>query len=240
MPAEKRWPESEAVLAQAVVGWLREYHWEVYQEVQIYSGGSVADIVAVQGRLVWVIECKKTLCFELLGQGENWTEHAHYTSVCVPRVADRVIGLTTKILNLTGMGLVRADEYGRVWEAHKPRINRRADATTLLKALREEHKTFAQAGTDSGRRWTPFLDTCSKIRKRVEELPGIEMRELIASVETHYATPASARANIKVWAEAGKIPGVKIIRAGRRLRLYPEGHNTAQATARPEVAGMFD
>jgi hypothetical protein len=33
---EKRWPETETVLARAVIAWLQEFQWEVYQEVQMY------------------------------------------------------------------------------------------------------------------------------------------------------------------------------------------------------------
>ena len=50
---------SEQDLAAIVVGWLTERGWDVYQEVAIM--GKVADIVAVRGPCVWIVECKVRL-----------------------------------------------------------------------------------------------------------------------------------------------------------------------------------
>ena len=72
----------EADLAKVVVSWLNEQHWDVYQEVQIHGFGGVADIVAVQGPLVWVIECKTSLSLTVMEQASVW--RVHFRSVAVP------------------------------------------------------------------------------------------------------------------------------------------------------------
>lgn len=46
---------SEVQLGKPIISWLQEMGWEVYQEVQIATYDSVADIVAKQGKLIWVI-----------------------------------------------------------------------------------------------------------------------------------------------------------------------------------------
>src|SRR5579883_3224071 len=74
--------ETETELAAVATDWLRTQGWTVYEEV--CCRGRAADIVAVRGRLVWVIEAKKSLTFALLDQARAWKPFAHYVSVAVP------------------------------------------------------------------------------------------------------------------------------------------------------------
>lgn len=217
----KRWPETEADLAGVVVEWLRQSHWEVFQEVQMARYGSVADIVATQNGIVWAIECKKTACLDVLAQAENWRMYAHYASIAVPRIADRSHRIVDKILKHTGIGRLRPSEGGYVIVDVEARLNRQAFASELLHILTDEHKTFAQAGTDTGKRWTPFRQTCELLRKEVESKPGISLKDAIDSFRTHYSDAQSARSSLKHWIEAGKVDGVRLVRDGRRLLLYP-------------------
>jgi hypothetical protein len=78
------WPATEADLARPLVEQLRELGWRVYQEVEWYTNGPRADIVATQGRLYWAIECKKSLSLDVLAQAFGWIGKAHVVSVAVP------------------------------------------------------------------------------------------------------------------------------------------------------------
>jgi hypothetical protein len=84
-----RRPETD--IARPVVAWLQAQGWTVYQEVQ--HQGCVADIVAVRGPLLWVIECKAQLGLAVLGQALGWQGHAHAISVAVmsdPKPKDKL------------------------------------------------------------------------------------------------------------------------------------------------------
>jgi hypothetical protein len=72
---------NEAEIGEAVVAWLEAQHWDVYQEVKIYSG--IADIIAVKGNLLWAIELKKSLTLKVMEQARGW--RTHFRSVAVPR-----------------------------------------------------------------------------------------------------------------------------------------------------------
>jgi Holliday junction resolvase len=72
-----------------VIDWFTERGWDVYQEVQIQSGYPVADIVAVMGLRVWVVECKTTLTLDLMAQAFHWQRYAHWVSVAVPETKRR-------------------------------------------------------------------------------------------------------------------------------------------------------
>jgi Holliday junction resolvase len=55
----------EIDIGKALVEWLNVQHWDVYQEVKIYS--HIADVVAVRNGIVWIIECKTSYKKECQG-----------------------------------------------------------------------------------------------------------------------------------------------------------------------------
>lgn len=76
---------SEQALARAAVAYLHDHHWDVYQEVRYEPAHGVADIVAVQGKIVCVVECKASLSLDVIAQAWRWTSFAHYTWIAVPK-----------------------------------------------------------------------------------------------------------------------------------------------------------
>src|SRR6476646_10663174 len=107
--ARKRF-KSEAELASGVVQWLTQNGWDVYQEVQFR--GSVADIVAVFGKLVWIIECKQAFTLDVLCQAGEWLPYAHYVSVAVPYSNGRRHGTTmNRIMAMLNIGCLEVEPY---------------------------------------------------------------------------------------------------------------------------------
>lgn len=68
---------------------------------------------------------------------------------------------------------------------------------------------------------SPWRRTCKRAADLVRDRPGVSLKNLVESIDHHYANTSSARANISYWARAGKIDGVECRREGRFLRLYP-------------------
>lgn len=54
--SEKKPKLTEADLAQRVVRFFEDQHWEAFQEVQCYQGSNRADIVVRQGKILVVID----------------------------------------------------------------------------------------------------------------------------------------------------------------------------------------
>lgn len=221
-----KWPQTEMQLAEAVVAWLEDLKWEVYQEIQIHYGGEIADIVAVQGPVVWVIETKKTFSLNLIGQCDRWTRYAHYVSAAIPVRKFSVGGnFGYTVCEKFGIGLMEVPEpdgWSRINELLKPKLRRTAMAKEITSCLTEEHKTFAKAGNPDGRRLTPFQITCQRVAKKVKANPGISLKDLIEGLDHHYASSQSARSSISTWVQAGMIEGIKVERDGRFLRFYVE------------------
>src|SRR6185295_4535729 len=72
---------TEADLARYIVGYFQNLQWEVYQEVQLSTQGSRADIVVTQGKLVGICECKQSLGLPVLEQAYEWKPYAHFVWV---------------------------------------------------------------------------------------------------------------------------------------------------------------
>jgi hypothetical protein len=241
----------ETEVAAAVIAWLEDRGWDVYQEVKVRDHGRVADIVAVQERRVWVVECKTSLSLTVIGQAYDWQESVHWVSVAVPVLAKRKGGYPIRgqrprfvdsVLRDYGIGLFQVERrksFGQVptelvcHERFHPALRRTPGKNNLrfmareirhvLEGLCEEQKTFAEAGNADGKYWTPWRRTCSLVRKAVERQPGICVAELIREEGYfHYASSSSARSSLSHWLREGKVPGVKVVREGRKLACYPE------------------
>ena len=214
----------ETELAEKVVIWLQDYQWEVYQEVQIFSASEVADIVAVQNKIVWVIECKTSFSLAVIAQANKWKDYSHYSSIAVPQVrASTGSQFGNTVLRRFGVGKLELGLYERgIREITKPQLNRKAMADRFLCVLSEKHKTFAKAGNNEGLRFTPFQDTCSQIAREVAQNPGLTIKELLTRIRHHYASPESARSSLLHWANAGKIRGIEVRQEGKYIKFYPK------------------
>lgn len=241
-----KWPTHETEVAAPVVAWLQAAGWDVYQEVKAGDGRS-CDIVATCGSLLWVVEAKVRLSTEVVEQARWWRQYAHYASVAVPYRSwpgNAVINLAVGTWGIGVFGvhntsvLYRPTDEGRaklVTNCVNPPLNRRGMATYLRKALCEEQRTYLAAGSPCGGGWSPYKATCDKLRKIVADHPGCTLREAIVGrkptldgdigfpgITHHYHTDSTAIGSLKTWIQAGKVPGVRLERDGRVLRLYPQ------------------
>ena len=201
--AHSRGSMKETELAQPVIAWLQEQHWDVYQEVKQY--GPIADIVAVQGPLVWVIECKTTLSIGVMLQASHWM--VHYRSVAVPSAQNRDVrnaayGVARrhfKVGVITVADTWRYSDSAIREEIEAPYMREfRKLAFRLRDKLEAEHKTFAQAGNSDGSYWTPYKRTIRDVQRFLKKNPGSTMKEIQTSIggRGHYASPASCRGNL--------------------------------------------
>lgn len=216
--------KSEVQLARAVIAWLRERGWEIYQEVEIRDY-DIADIIATQGKLVWIIEAKLALNLTLLAQAHRWTRCAHYVSIAVPaprraRANRDASRFARKVASDYGMGCFDVNDFGHVVETVDAPLRRVVNAQLVHDALREEHKTYAEAGSATGRRWTPWKETCARIKAFVTEHPGVDLKTLVDAVKHHYRGNASARSALRRQLERGVIEGVRYEMNEGKIQLF--------------------
>lgn len=186
--------------------------------------------MAVRGPILWAIETKTSLSFEVVAQARRWRHYAHLASVCVPatRRNSRDLGreFALRVCEAEGVGVLTFDpqrgESERIRVDVGPRPVRRPLTERLRAALHQEQKTAAPAGSNRGGYWTPWQRTCREIVARVKGQPGITIAALLEGLEHHYASHASARGSILKWAEGGRIKGVRVSRADGKPRFFPD------------------
>lgn len=201
----------ETEIAKHVIGYLAGLHWEVFQEVTGAQGR--ADIVARQGSIVWIVEVKTRFGLPVIEQAKRWVPHAHRVSVATPTWPGE---FGSEVCRLFGIGILGesqtyADGSGTK-ELLAPRLNRKP---WRMPKLCEEHKTYAEAGTNGGGYFTPFRRTVRIVEEEVRKHPGIRMKDLIDRVDHHYSSNSSARQHLARWILDGKIPGYGIRQDGR-------------------------
>lgn len=212
---------TETEVAKFVIGYLAGLHWEVFQEVTGQQGR--ADIVARQSSIIWIVEVKTRFGLPVIEQAKRWIPHAHRVSVATPTWPGE---FGSEVCRLFGVGIIgTAPQYSDgsgTKELLAPRLNRKP---WNMPNLCEEHKTYAEAGTNGGGYFTPFRRTIRIIEEEVRLHPGIRLKDLVEKVDHHYASNSSARQHLAGWIAGGKIPGYGIRQDGRHncvVKIEPE------------------
>jgi len=228
-PATKLRTKSEAELASQLIPWLTAQGWDIWQEIRIYYGGPRADIVAMQSRRSWVIEVKRTASWELVDQANNWTGYANFVSIAFPKAKGHISRSLLDYARLKGFGIIvlndrqnTIDGHPVVYEAPRLRRATRDQYHDIRTRLTPETKGWGVAGEKAADYWTPYKETCRKLRQVVETTPGISMKEAMAELKDHhYSSDQTARSSLMHWGRIGRVPGVEFRTEGRFIRLYP-------------------
>ena len=213
----------ETEIAEVVIAYLRNLQWEIHEEVQVFSGGPIADIVGVQGGISYVVETKTALGLPVIAQAQAWKSYANYVSVGVP-YSGRYIRMAEDICRHYGIGVLYVFNNRDCNQRVRPRLNRyhRAWREMLLKAVESVPENYAAAGNADHNYYTAFRRTCDNLRRYLRENGPSVMRDVINSIDTHYATDSTAKACISKWARDGVIKGVVVKKIGGKLILQLE------------------
>lgn len=229
---------SEQELAAAVIEWLKDRGWDVYQEVE--SAWGVADIVARMGAITWVIECKKSFTFHVMEQAARYRYHCEMISIAVPQVSrksrdDRTYAKYLCSKENMGVIEVQLEPWLSIKESLRSPLMRPKDNSLahwhVRNFLREEQKDWRAAGSPNGGQWTEFKATCNRARRHVKIHPGCTIKELVNAIDHHYASEVGARSALAKWIPRGIVPGIEARRNGRQWRLYPSQESEAAKCA---------
>lgn len=235
----------ETDVAAPVVECLRAIGWRVYQEVSTGYGDRRPDIVATwRGRLVWIVECKAALSWELLDQAEQWIGEAHRVSVAVP--ARKMHGprfsgrrsVEERVCRSLGLGLF----VGGTEKLSAPMLRpTRKQVRAWWTTLRPEHEAgFAAAGSQGGGFFTPFRGTVRAMAEFLREKPGATTKELLAGVEHHYGSDVAAARNMVRWIGTAALDGTGLCarRGADGWRWYVDPDGDAHGRCRSPVCAM--
>ncbi len=220
--------KKEVELAAKVVAWLEGNGFDVYQEVSSLVNNKTADIVVkLPDRLSWVIEVKTSLSWDVFRQAHEWRCFANYISVAVPGARSKGRNFAGHILEQYGIGLIEV--YDRnVYESKQAKFDR-SPRRRLADSLVPEQKTYGKAGNANGDSFTPYKRTCMNLRNYVSQHPGCFFADAIKRIDTHYFSFTGARSAMSFWLKQDKVKGVKLVKEGRRLKLYlDDNRNTGE------------
>lgn len=214
----------EMHIAESVISWLEEQHWEVYQEVQFRSYSGIADIVAKNGHLLWIIECKRSLSLSVMAQARAW--RSHFRSIAVPQARrpsrwERQLAydiakdyLRIGVITVNGSYVSQPVAPPLMREHHR-------FAKEKIPMLSEAHKHYAKAGSQRGGHYTPYKSTIESCHRFIKSNPGCTMKELIDGIKTHhYANDRSAYGTLLKNFRTIEADWVKLDDSERPFRIY--------------------
>lgn len=214
-----RFGRCEADYAAVVMAHLTDAGWDCYPEAQLFSGDRRADIAAVMGNRLWIIEVKTNATLALLDQAYGWLGFAHFVSVATPTWMGRKA--FSQFLHQNGIGHIGVCAADRTVAVHEsPRFNRRPImAKNFIEALHPDMKRYAPGGTAVSGYSSPWKRTMQMAVDHISANPGATMREIVEGIDHHYSADATARSALMTWLERDK--RVMIVRGGSPYRFYP-------------------
>jgi hypothetical protein len=225
----KRAPWSETDVAAAAMAWLQDRGWDCYPEAQFQRESGRADIAAVLGRRLTIVEAKTSATMTVLDQAARWIGKAHFVWIATPvdpgdtvRWICETRGIGIMFVRReklwepeTGHGFVHyVDDVqpatgAYFWSSTGGRqrygsmaapLHRFARAADLIAGLHPDMKR-ATAGMQAKRGGysTPFSRTIDAAREFVTRNPGCTIKEMVAGISHHYASDAGARSSLMAW-----------------------------------------
>ncbi len=217
----------EVDLCAVVIGWLAADGWDVHQEVD--TAGGTADILAVKGDRLWIVEAKLGFGFEVMAQAEARRRAAHWVSVAVPDVRfsdafnygrfiarERGVGLLrvtdTRVIEdvrpACGLAKRRAPDWWPDYRSSTQRVDARDRALGIARAkgfLCEETRTFGTAGSPSPARWTWWKQMEKEMRRLLRAQP-MATKSLWAALPAHARTRTPG--GLYTYLSRGSFPGI--------------------------------
>jgi len=240
----KRAPWSETDVAAAAMAWLQERGWDCYPEAQFQHVSGRADIAAVFGRRLTIVEAKTSATMTVLDQAARWIGKAHYIWIATPVDPGDTVRWVCETRGIGIMVVRRSEEWrdGRrvfvpyvddvqpatgayFWSATGGRqrygsmaapLHRFARAADLIAGLHPDMKR-ATAGMQARRGGysTPFSRTIDAAREFVQRNPGCTIKEMVAGISHHYASDAGARNSLTAWvARFARVDGSRLFPIG--------------------------
>lgn len=220
----------EIVIGEAVTVWLESRGWQVYPEVALKAYEGAADLVAVKGDVVWVVECKRGMTYQLLQQAWRWRDYADQLSVAT--MAPWRMGLSgydarrdfgAVMIDRLGLGFFGVGLEGISVTTPPTFCPRKRD--DFLHVVRAGHRV-ARAGQAGGARFTVVDATIANLVQHVQSHPGIAFKEAVRRIHHHHGTNKSALRALMTWVRprgglASRSPEIELRKEHGRWCAYP-------------------
>ena len=206
----------ETDLAAKVIEHFKGLGYEAYQEVKTPSG-RFCDLIFKKGDVTAAVETKLSFNMTLLSQADDNAPYVSASYVCFP---DRLKVVTTsfavKVCRSMGIGvLLYSRKSGEISLRATPSILVPKSPIKLLDGM----KDFSKAGSNFGKKYTPFRETCILISRYLEVNGESEIRVVMSNVKHHYSSLGSAVSTIRKRVRMGAVEGVELDKSKNRIKI---------------------
>jgi hypothetical protein len=206
---------------------------EVFPEVQVWAYGNRADVVVVRDDAsIDVCEVKARATRSLLWQIQRWRDYCERRWVAfeparsgavsqhwLERFKAEGVGVLHVVRGIIQVAHEAPEAVADSW--HRPRL------TACLDPL---HRVYGVAGSACGQYFTPFRETCHRLRLAVEKTPGLSIGDAVGRISHHYTSDKVARSSLMQWLRKGRIAGLEVRKNGRRCELYATAPTSPEGT----------
>lgn len=188
--------QTEEQLAEKAVALLESDGWTVYQEVKDGGSGRTVDIYGKRHNLFWAVEVKRSFTLKLIEQAAKWEGRANFISVAVPTYKSN---FPAEVCRRFGIGVL--EFFGAdLWRENvRPKLHRHIHPLTTF----PEQITYAKAGNNRRKSYTPYTGTRDRVIAFVTANPGCTLTQILDNINTHYGTLGTARSCILRDIQAG-------------------------------------
>ncbi len=226
MPEKKL---SETDLARYIVEYLEQEGWDCYPEAQMKYGGGRADIACTKQGILWIVEVKTSLSIRLLDQANDWLRTKGVNRVSIAFPTRGVPGVVTDLCDLKGIGILTVPKSNynltrRIMEQKAPTALPTSDwkVKGMIESLHPDMKNY-KPGTCNGYS-TPYNRTMKAVDEYLIVHPDSTLKEIVTSVQHHYASNRTAQVCILKGALRGGKERVRAKKEGNKWLLYSAGH----------------
>ena len=195
---------SETTIAVSVQNWLLSQDFDCFPEAQIRQRGPRADIIAIKGPLMWVIETKLSLNLSVIEQALKWKGlGALYTSVAVLKPKRKRQNRFTwysdfvdRFFRQEGLGLILINNDDlSISEVIEPRLHRYnyLRSRKIVKQLDPRMKQYLPGSSGKQGYSSPYQRTIENALKYIQRQNSCSINELLNNIETHFRIRVKAR-----------------------------------------------
>lgn len=195
---------SEKTIAVSVQNWLLSQNWDCFPEAQIRHRGPRADIIAIKGPLMWVLETKLSLNLQVIEQALRWKGlGALYTTVAVLKPKRKRQNRFTwysdfvdRFFRQEGLGLILIDnENLSISEVIEPRLHRYnyPRSKRIVKQLDPRMKQYLPGSSGKEGYSSPYRRTMENALKYIQQKNSCSINDLLNNIETHFRIRTKAR-----------------------------------------------
>lgn len=192
----------------------------LHEEVGMDVNGNSCDMVYHKGDEVYCIEAKLDFNFEVVAQAERWVKKATKSYIAIPhKKVTWKYGKCPKVdvCNALEIGIILVDNVDAcfMWPSFNPiqthdhvfeqEFPNKADMEFWKPIFERIGDNKVKAGSQHGKRSTPFLRTIEALQKAAIEHPDYNLKQLLTLVDTHYSNKSSAESCIRRYAKVGII-----------------------------------